>query len=74
MQRGTQHRADLSLAATPHPEIAPIPDRLARDFQERLLCDLSRILEELDTNGLPLAAVHVDAAICALKNANNRLA
>ena len=34
-----------------------------------LLADLERILDELDAEGLELVAVHVDTAICALKDA-----
>jgi hypothetical protein len=74
VQRGTRHRADRCLPATSDPEIAPIPDRLTQGLQEELLCDLRRILEELDALRLPLAAIHVDAAICALGNAKTRLA
>ncbi len=69
MRRGSQSNHHLKSVVTHLGEAAPLTGKLTKQGQMRLLRELGRVLEELDASGLALAAIHIDSAICEIKDA-----
>ncbi len=69
MRRGSQSNHQLKSVVSRLGEEAPLTEKLTKQCQMRLLRELGRVLEELDASGLALAAIHIDSAICEIKNA-----
>lgn len=68
MEHGGHRRKDLALSVIHDFNNACAAEAVPSGPREKLLSDLSQILDGLDALGLSLAAIHVDAAICALKD------
>lgn len=69
MQRKREQKTCLAPTVVPHCEKVPGNAKLTKDCQEKLIGGLEQALEELDALGLSLAAIHLDSAICAVKEA-----
>ena len=67
MEPGVHRRSNLALAVIHDLKHECAAETVLSDPKEKLLADLSQMLDDLDALGLSLAAVHVDAAICSLK-------
>jgi hypothetical protein len=68
-----QHKARLALVANADSEKGPVVQKLTEARQNELIHDLSQILEELDTFGPSLAAIHIVSAIDALHSVEVQL-
>ena len=69
MQRRLRQKGSLDLGAASDCEKSPSAGGLTKASQERLISDLKQTLSDLDSYSLSIAAIHVEAAICAIKDA-----
>jgi hypothetical protein len=69
VQRRLHQKASVDLAVASDCEKTPIAGELTKASQERLVSDLKQTLAELDSFSLSIAAIHVEAAISAIKDA-----